>query len=147
MRYYELISDDYMLRNDYNCAETMLVGANEAYEIGLDTKALHAASAFGGGMGRERACGAMTGALMALGCMRSRDWAHKDERLGELRDEFVRKFESRFGSLDCAAIKQTHRSDTRGCQAVVEIAASLVEEVLVRETRTGETRTGEAPAR
>ncbi|MFW6292381.1 MAG: C-GCAxxG-C-C family protein [Spirochaetota bacterium] len=137
MRYYDLISDDYMLRNDYNCAETMLVGANEAYAIGLDTKALHAASAFGGGMGRERACGALTGALMALGCMRSSDWAHKDARLGELRDDFVRRFESTFGSLDCAVIKQTHRSETRGCQAVVEIAASLVEEVLEGDAALG----------
>jgi C_GCAxxG_C_C family probable redox protein len=142
MKYSDLVADDYMLKNDYNCAETMLHAANEAYDLGLSEEAMRAASAFGGGMGREDACGAMTGALMALGCMRSRDWAHKDERLGELRDEFVRKFESRFGSLDCAAIKQTHRSETRGCQAVVEIAASLVEDVLV-----GEAPTGEAPAR
>jgi C_GCAxxG_C_C family probable redox protein len=130
MRYADLVRDDYMLRNDYNCSETMLVAANEAYGLGLDERALHVASPFGGGMGRERACGALTGALMALGAMRSRDWSHRDDRLGELRDEFVRRFEERFGSLDCAEIKKTHRSETRGCQAVVEIAAGLLQEIL-----------------
>ena len=130
MSYAELVAADYMLRNDYNCAETMLVAANEAYELGLDERALHAASPFGGGMGRERACGALTGALMAIGCMRARDWSHRDAHVGELRDEFMRRFEERFGSLDCCEIKKTHRSETRGCQEVVAIAAGILEDVL-----------------
>ena len=130
MGYSDLVRDDYMARNDYNCSETMLVAANEAYQLRLDERALHVASPFGGGMGVERACGALTGSLMALGFMRSSDWAHRDARLGELRDEFVRRFTERFGSLDCSQIKKTHRTETRGCQAVVEIAAELLEQLL-----------------
>ena len=61
MTYSELVAADYMAKNDYNCAETMLQAANEVYGLGLDERALHAASPFGGGMGRERACGALTG--------------------------------------------------------------------------------------
>lgn len=129
----ELVRDGYMTNNDYNCAETMLQAANEAYRLGLDERAMHAASPFGGGMGCERTCGALTGALMALGCMRARDRSHRDPQLDALRDELVRRFADHFRSIDCAAIKQTHRSETEKCEPVVRASAELLEQVLERD--------------
>ena len=108
----------------------MLQAANEVYGLGLDERALHAASPFGGGMGRERACGALTGGLMAVGCLLARDRSHRDPRLVAARDEFVRRFEAHFGSLDCAPIKQTHRCPACGCAPVVSAAAALLEPIL-----------------
>ena len=137
MSYSELVRNDYMQKNDFNCAETMLRAANEAYDIGLSEEALRAASPFGGGMGREGACGAMTGALMALGIMRGSGKSHEDPRLGELRDEFVRRFEERFGSTECAAIKARHRDPVKNCQVVVEGAAEILEDVLERSGHRG----------
>ncbi len=135
MIYSELVRNDYMQKHDLNCAETMLRAANEAYDIGLSEEALRAAEAFGGGMGREGACGAMTGALMALGIMRGSGKSHQDPRLGELRDEFVQRFEQRFGSTECAAVKARHRDPVKNCQVVVEGAAEILEDVLEREKK------------
>jgi C_GCAxxG_C_C family probable redox protein len=132
MTYAKLMHEDFMQRNDYNCAEAMLSAANEAYELNLDERSLRMASPFGGGMGCEHACGALTGGLMALGCMRGRTVAHQDTRLAALRDAYVERFRERFGSIDCSTIKPAHRSETRGCAPVVEAAAVLLEEILSR---------------
>jgi C_GCAxxG_C_C family probable redox protein len=140
--YADLIKSDYMLRNDFNCAETMLRGADEAFALQLPESALRTAAGFGGGMGRERACGALTGSLMALGALRSAGKSHQDPEFGALRDELVRRFEERFGSLDCSEIKQTHRTEARGCSAVVEMAAEILEEVL--EAKSGPEEPGAA---
>ena len=130
MKYSRLVADDYMQKHDYNCSETMLQAANEAYRIGLSDAALRAASPFGGGMGREDACGALTGALMTLGILRGTGKAHQDPRLGELRDELVRRFDARFGSIECARLKATHRDAVRGCAPITEGAAEILEEIL-----------------
>jgi C_GCAxxG_C_C family probable redox protein len=130
MTYAEFVADDYMGRHDLNCAETMLYSANEYYQLGLSDTALKAAAPFGGGMGREKACGAATGALMALGCLFARDRSHRDPQVREISEAFLTRFEQTFGSLDCAIIKQTHRSEERGCKPVVELAATLLEAVI-----------------
>lgn len=134
MTYSDLVADDYMGRHDLNCAETMLYAANDFYRLGLSDTALKAAAPFGGGMGQEKACGALTGGLMALGALFATDRSHRDPRIGEIRDEFVRRFHAEFSALDCRDIKLTHRSETRGCKPVVERAARVLES-LVEEYR------------
>lgn len=135
--YTRLVASDYMLRNDLNCAETMLRGANEAFDLGLPETALRVAAGFGGGMGREGTCGALTGALMALGALRSAGKSHQDPGFGALRDELVRRFEERFGSLECSEIKRAHRTEARGCSAVVEATAEIMDEVLAHSESSG----------
>lgn len=130
MTYAELAAAKYTGPDDLNCSESMLVAANEAYDIGLDEQALRVASPFGGGMGVEGPCGALTGSLMALGAMRATDVCHRDAELVELRDEFVRRFRERFGSLDCREIKTRFRDETRGCEPVVAAAGEILEELL-----------------
>ena len=129
-QYADLIKSDYMLRNDFNCAETMFRAADEVYRLELPEHALRAAAGFGGGLGVERACGALTGALMALGALRAAGVSHQDPEFGAIRDSFVARFRERFGSIDCDAIKKTYRTEERGCSAVVEIAAEIVDELL-----------------
>ena len=134
MRYSELVGSGYMARNDLNCAETMLNAANEAYDLGLDANALKVACAFGGGMGAEKTCGALTGGLMVLGCRLATDRSHKDERMTAIRDEFVAAFQSKFGATECAVIKQTHRDPVNGCQPVVAATSELIEEIVERNS-------------
>lgn len=130
MSYSDFVATDYMGKHDLNCAETMLYSANEYFELGLSDEALKASAPFGGGMGREKACGAATGALMALGCLFATERSHRDPRIGDIRDEFLRRFQATFGSLDCRDIKHSHRSEGRGCKPVVELAATVLESVI-----------------
>ena len=60
------IEEYYSKERDLNCAETILYAANDAYRLGLDKNALKMAAGFGGGMGIDSVCGALTGGIMVL---------------------------------------------------------------------------------
>lgn len=65
----DLIKKGYGEKENLNCAEKILYASNEAYNLGLDKKALKLSAGFGGGMAIESVCGALTGAIMVLGCL------------------------------------------------------------------------------
>lgn len=63
------IAKKYYLEKSYNCAESIFLASNEYYNLGLDEKMREVVTAFGGGMGCGRTCGALTGGLSILGVM------------------------------------------------------------------------------
>ena len=50
----------------YNCAETTLRAADEAWELHLPEEAFRLMGGFGGGMGVQGVCGAVSGGVAAL---------------------------------------------------------------------------------
>ena len=46
----ELLETGYGVKEDLNCAEKILYGANRAYQLGFDRDDLKVAAGFGGGM-------------------------------------------------------------------------------------------------
>src|SRR6056297_676115 len=99
---------------DLNCAESILYGANEEYELSLDQKALDTMSSFGGGMGVESVCGALTGAIAVLGVMFSWDKSIDSQKRKAIVTDFYNAFEQRFGSDNCGQIKKSFRDDAVG---------------------------------
>ncbi len=88
-------------KQGFNCAQSVL--AAFAQSLGLEeAAALNLGSPFGGGMARRgEVCGAVTGALMALG-LASRAGAPADkERAYALAQTFLDRFEERRGALRC----------------------------------------------
>ena len=91
------------LRTRLNCSQSVI----EAYSqvLGLDPEAAEAVSAgFGGGMGRvQKTCGAITGAIMAIGCKYydSKDPSGSKEGIYAMTREFLKKFEKMNGRTDC----------------------------------------------
>ncbi len=122
-----------MKQHDLNCAETMLHAGNEAFGLGLSPEALQVAAGFGGGLGVAHLCGAAAGAMMLLGVLFADGRGHTSPKLGAVREEFVRRFTERFGKLDCAYVKEHHRSPVAGCQPIVAGAAEIVQEIVDRE--------------
>lgn len=62
-----LIQSGFFIDKDLNCAETVLVAANEVHELNLSNDALRLSAGFGGGVGgMEMLCGALNGGVMAL---------------------------------------------------------------------------------
>ena len=53
----------------YNCAESLVYGANAAWHLNLDENACHLMAGLGGGLQVGDVCGALTGAVCALGCL------------------------------------------------------------------------------
>ena len=84
-------------------------------------------------MGCERACGAVCGALAALGCLRANGRAHATEGFKELSAGFVNKVEAECGSIECSALMERYRKeDTRCLDTVLRIADAL--DAYLRET-------------
>jgi C_GCAxxG_C_C family probable redox protein len=127
----------------YNCAQGVFLPF--AQEFGLDAEtALLTASSFGAGMGRtQETCGAVTGALMAIGLKygftKPGDQERRDLVLRKTR-ELMARFREEFGTLKCKDLLGLDLNTDEGqalhkekdqreqiCMKCVRYAASVVE--------------------
>lgn len=113
-----------------NCAEILLMAANEKYNLDLDNRLIKAICPFGGGIQCEKTCGALSGAVAALGLMFTEDRPTINEKMKERTKKMVEEFEKEFGSLECSYIKEHFRSETEGCGPVKIRAAEVFERVV-----------------
>lgn len=113
-----------------NCAEILLMAANEEYKLNLDVRFIKAVCPFGGGIQSEKTCGCLLGAVAALGVMYAEEKPTTNDKLKEITKKYVEEFEKEFGSLDCALIKANHRSETEGCNPVKLRAAEVFKRVM-----------------
>ncbi len=133
MQLSELINDCYKEKKDFNCAGAILFGANEVYRLDMDARALKLAAGFGGGMGIEATCGALTGAVMVLGRIFAKDKGHDTPRLEELCAEFLEEYRSQMGDIDCTPLKERYRSEELKCRRVVLKSAEILESMIEKE--------------
>lgn len=131
----EMIEKDFGKDKDLNCAEKILYGANEAYNLGLDRDSLRLASGFGGGMAIESTCGALTAAVMVLSKLFVEDTAHKSSKIKALTKEFFEDYEKAMGNIDCKSLKKRHRTLLSGCDVVIAKAAEILDEIVRRELK------------
>jgi C_GCAxxG_C_C family probable redox protein len=105
---------------NFNCAQSVL--AAFVPQLGLEeAQALKLASPFGGGVARRgQICGAVTGALMALGLAQGADTPAGKEAAYCLGQEFLQRFESRHGTLLCRELLQVDISTPEGHQQARE---------------------------
>lgn len=116
-----------------NCAEILLLAANEKYGLGLDERFVKAVCPFGGGLQSEKTCGALLGALSAIGVMYTEDKPSANDKMKDITRKFVEEFQKEFGSADCKDIKEHHRSETEGCNPVKIRAAEVFKRVVDAE--------------
>lgn len=99
----ELAKQQY--ESGYNCAQSVFSVFAEDYGMS-EAEALKIASPFGGGMKMAGACGALTGALMALGL--ARGYSELDEEQRAQSDattlEFLKRWKIEIGPMDCKTI-------------------------------------------
>jgi C_GCAxxG_C_C family probable redox protein len=134
MRLSELVNDGYMKKEDLNCAETILFGANKVYNLDLNAEAFKLAAGFGGGMGVEATCGALSGAVMVLGRIFAKEKGHDTPRLKELCAEFLEEYRRQMGSIDCKTLKDRYWTKKRECHRVVLKSAEILEQLIARES-------------
>ena len=113
-----------------NCAEILLLAANEKYNLGIDDRFVKAVCPFGGGLQSEKTCGALLGALAAIGIKYAENKPCTNDKMKDLTKKFVEEFEKEFGATDCKSIKEHHRSITEGCNPVKIRAAEAFERVV-----------------
>jgi C_GCAxxG_C_C family probable redox protein len=129
----DLIKSGFGIAEDYNCAETILAGANQVYHLGLDQNAMKLAAGFGGGMAIEGDCGALTGAIMVLGKLYVKDRAHESDKIKELTKELFERYRREMEETDCAPLKAKYRNDEVKCRLVILKAAEILDEIVARE--------------
>jgi C_GCAxxG_C_C family probable redox protein len=97
------IATDYF-GSGYNCAQSVFAAFAADFDMPIDT-GLKVSCAFGGGMGRrQKTCGAVTGALMALGMKYGKALNEPEEKKKLTYDKtalFFAEFEKLHGSSNC----------------------------------------------
>ncbi len=129
----EMIEQGFGENEDLNCAEKILQGANIAYRMGLNKEALKVAAGFGGGMAIGDKCGALTGAVMVLGCLFVEDRAHESSRIKELTKELFDAYSKEMGAIDCIPLKENHATSELKCRKVILKAAEVLDGMVKRE--------------
>lgn len=133
----------------YNCAQAVAGAFCDKTWISLDDTA-RLASSFGGGMGGLReVCGAVSGALLVLGCVKGYDVPGdqdiKKAHYDRVKD-FVERFREKHGTILCRELLEgtmppgmTPEEGTakglkpRPCPGLVMDAAAILEEMLADE--------------
>jgi len=124
--------------NDWNCAERVLHGADQAHGLDIPEESFKLIGGFGGGMGCERTCGALCGAVAAIGQKYITGSAHQTAGLKDACADMVHTFERELGSIECAQLKKRHRREDTGCRELILRAGELLDQVIARCETTGE---------
>ncbi len=111
------------LSSGFNCSQSVLAAL--APQLGLEEEAaLRVAAAFGGGIARSGdVCGAVTGALMAIGLKYgATDPADSvaKEQAYSLAQELMRRFRERHGDVMCRPLLGLDVGTAEGRQAAME---------------------------
>ena len=120
----------YYAKDDRNCAESMVLGANDEYHLGLDVSAAKLVAGFGGGMGCGGTCGALAGSIAVLGALMVEEKSHQTAGFSAACKELVRRFEAEMASRDCADIRKIRIKEGKRCLDTVETAADILEAYL-----------------
>lgn len=130
-------------RQGLNCAECVLRTFMDMHDTDLPESIIKMASGFGGGMGHTKnTCGAITGAVLALGIVKGRDPFEKEEmsdRIKQLTGEvyplfgsMVNEMKEQYGSLICSELSYPFgdfagKARKKNCMEMIAYCSSLAE--------------------
>ena len=120
----------YFIDGNYNCAESILLAANEEYGWHLGEETLRLIGGFGAGMGCGNVCGALCGSIAALSHASIRTKAHETPTLKAACRTLTKEFQQSFGSEMCAQLIPRYRQPDVRCLALVEQTADKLDDVL-----------------
>jgi len=112
------------MSNGYVCSEAVLLATCEAFDMHTDNEVIpRIANLFAGGMGNTgEVCGAVSGALMAMGLIKDRGHSMEEAlaTLG-LAAEFRKRFEAEMGTIICRELtKGADLTTAEGIKAAME---------------------------
>lgn len=127
----DLVNKYYDKKYDLNCAECMLVAANEKYELNISKQTLMTMASFGGGMTVGSVCGAVTGAIAVLGIMFTTERGHQSPHVREMTNILVNEFNRRMEAIDCITLKEKYyKQDGKRCILMMQVATEVLEEII-----------------
>jgi len=121
------LAKEYYSQTNTNCAQGTLCAFCKEANISNEM-AMKVATGFGGGIRDKEVCGAVTGAIMALGLIlgqKSEDDVESKQKASELTINFNKKFKEKHGSLVCRDLK-----DRDICPQLVADGAEILDNLL-----------------
>lgn len=97
----------------YNCAESIIKAINEEKNLDIPVSI---GTPFGGGMAVGSSCGAVTGALVALGAMKGRKEPTDPNTARERAKKMINQIKEKYGTFQCAELKKKGVS----CAEIIE---------------------------
>ena len=122
MSYREIAAEKHA--SGWNCCQSVLCTCCEKLGLAAD-QAYHLGAFFGSGARTGELCGAVSGALMALGL------AYGDENNRECGKsaQLLEKFRDTFGTLRCGELVGTEKEERRAvCPAFIDWCSDYLEE-------------------
>ncbi len=113
----------------YNCAETTLRAANEAWEMNLPEEAFRLMGGFGGGMGVKGVCGGVSGGVAALSHYYVQISGHQSPLLMAKAKLFQELVSERMGSTACADLMPKYLTEKDSCMPTISLIAQILDEV------------------
>ncbi len=123
-------------RNGLYCSEAVLRAFNEVYRLGLEESNYKIATGFGSGLGESGcACGAVTGAVMALGLISGRNKTYESERMVYLAvNELHKRFKEKTKAICCRVLTKNVKWNSAEhkitCENYVIEAARITDEII-----------------
>ena len=105
------------------CSESVLLAACQEFEMEIDDKIIpRIAFAFAGGIGNTgTVCGAVAGAVMAIGLMKERgDTMEEALRTLGVAAEFRRRFEAEMGTINCRELTGADLTTQEGIEQFMD---------------------------
>lgn len=130
---YDYFINEFLYKEDWNCAEHVLVGANRVYGLGLPDEAMKLAAGFGGGLASGDVCGALCGAIMVLGVLFVKQRAHESETIKVLTNELLDRYREKMGDIDCTPLKENFRTEEFRCRDIILCAVEILDDIVARE--------------
>jgi len=127
------INKYYTKEYDFSCSEVMIYAASDEYNMNLQSETFKTMSSFGGGMGIESVCGAITGSLAVIGILFTNEKAHEGTRVKKLCQEFFLKFEAELSSNNCKELKNKYKKEDIGCRVMIEASTKILDKIVLRE--------------
>ncbi len=122
-------------KSGFHCAEAISKAFMEVYGNGTSDDIPKVATAFGGGVGRtkQEICGALTGAIIALGYLLGRsepgaDWTDAAELAAKLKQRFVQAHRT----TNCGALLATFgpQEDMMRCKQLSGEVAGMLADII-----------------
>ncbi|KAJ51657.1 C_GCAxxG_C_C family probable redox protein [Clostridium tetanomorphum] len=107
----------------YNCAESIVKAFNEEYNANIPVSI---ASPFGTGMAVGTTCGAITGAIIALGSVKGREEVTVKNESRKYTKEIMNKIKEKYGTFECLELKKKGIS----CSEIIEYVYDILKEYI-----------------
>ena len=111
----------------YNCAETLLMAADRKYGLGIPEEYVKLVLPYGGGMNTGHTCGALLGAVAALGAKKMGRRAQETYGFNKECGDLAREFQAKLGDTNCAVLRKMHADQTNRCLKTVLAACDVLE--------------------